>query len=115
MRQETGDFLVGEDPKLITHNIFSCDMKFSREIGHFFIQPPHEKISCVLYHEKISCLMIFSFGIYGDMRFSHDTGDFILRQETGDFIVGGDPKLKRHDIFSWAMRFSHETGDRRFS
>ena len=38
-----------------------------------------------------------------------------MRQETGDFLVGGDPILKRYKIFSWVMRFSHETGDRRFS
>ena len=38
-----------------------------------------------------------------------------MRQETGDFLIGGgDPILKRHEIFSWVMRFSHETGDRRF-
>ena len=49
------------------------------------------------------------------MRISHETGDFLMRQETGDFLVGGAPKLKRHEIFSLDMRFSYETGDRRFS
>ena len=38
-----------------------------------------------------------------------------MRQETGDFLIVGGPKLKRHEIFSWDTRFSHETGDRRFS
>ena len=38
-----------------------------------------------------------------------------MRQETGDFLIGGGAKLKRHEIFSWDTRFSHETGDRRFS
>ena len=37
-----------------------------------------------------------------------------MRQETKDFLIGGGPKLKRHEIFSWDTRFSHETGDRRF-
>ena len=30
-------------------------------------------------------------------------------------LGGGDAKLNRHENFSWDMRFSYETGDRRFS
>ena len=38
-----------------------------------------------------------------------------MRKETGDFLVGGGFKLIRHEIFSRDMRFSQETGDKRFS
>ena len=56
-------------------------------------------------HEIISCLMRFSFWIYGKalgMRISHETRDFLMRQETGDFLIGGAQNRKD-------MRFSLET------
>ena len=35
-----------------------------------------------------------------DMRISHETGDFLLRQKTEDFLVRGGAKLIKHEIFS---------------
>ena len=151
---ETGYFLVGGNPKLIIHEIFSLDMRFSHETRDR------------------------RFSHWGgtqnwyDMRFSLETWDFLMRQETGDFLMGGLYKkmsclmkkshvsrenlmfqedisyliifgppnkkiscllshkkisylmrnshiscflCKSHMKISWDMKFSHKTGDRRFS
>ena len=48
-----------------------------------------------------------------DFLLGHEIFSWDRRQEI--FSLGGDPILKRHKIFSWVMRFSHETGDKRFS
>ena len=73
-------------------------------------------VSCLMRKSHVSWDFLLGFIEKAwDMRISHETGDFLSRQETGDFLIGGGQKLIRHKIFSWDMRFSHETGDRRFS
>ena len=117
MKQETGDFLVWGAPKLKIHEIISWDIRFSR-----WGDPKTESTWEFLLRYKICSWdkrqEIFSLGRgqnWKDMRFSLETWDFLMRQETGDFFIWGGLKLIRHEIFSWDMRFSHKTGDRRFS
>ena len=75
-------------------------------------------------------LMSHAFSI-NPMRKSHEIWDYLMRQKTGDFLIGAPPHKKiscltrkshvscvldiSHEKISWDMKFSHETGDRRFS
>ena len=122
------DFLMGFIRK-------AWDMRFSCETGDFLVgRGPYEKISCLLSHEIISYLMRFSHGIYRegmrheifswDRRFS--CGEVPPKRNllspvswenlTSHKIFSWD-LLRKHETlyFSWDRRFSHETGDRRFS
>ena len=75
-------------------------------------------------------LMSHAFSIY-PMTKSHEIWDYLMRQKTGDFLIGVPPHKKvscltrkshvscildtSHEKILWDMKYSHETGDRRFS
>ena len=100
MRQKTGDFLLG-GPLPTRKSPVSGDNLMSHG---FSINP---------------------------MRKSHDIWDYLIRKKTADFLIGAPPHKKiscltrkshvscvldiSHENISWDMKFSHETGDRRFS
>ena len=159
MRQETGDFLMrgAVQKNVLSHEKISC-LKRKSHVSrkylisyHFwpplmrkspisclmrkslvprenlmsfqYLVPPHQEnlLSPVSWEnlmtqEKILCL--FSIGSPPYKSHKKISWDMRFSHETGDRRFshwGGGPKLKRHEIFSWDTRFSHETGYRRFS
>ena len=74
-----------------------------------FGPPPRRQspVSCLMRKSPASWKILMSHAFSINLkRKSHETWDFLMRQETGDFLVGGGPKMIRYEIFSWDMRFS---------
>ena len=79
-------------------------MRFSRETRDFFMRQETG-----------------DFLVWGGNSKPEKSWDFLMRQEIFSwdrrqeiFSLGGNLKVMRHDNFSWDMRYSRETGDRRF-
>ena len=82
LRHETEDFLLGGEPKLIRHEIFSWGMRFSHETGD-------RRFSWWRGTQN-----------WKNIRFSLGTWDILMRQETGDLLVWDGAKNLKDMRFS---------------
>ena len=122
MRQKTGDFLIGAPPHkkiscLTRKSHVSClpyeynekklwDMKFSHETGDMRKYPVSREN-----------LMSHAFSI-NSKRKSQKTWDYLMRHKIISCLMRKSNVScflhKSHEKILWHVKFSHETGDRRF-